>query len=349
MKLGLLMTLVLICYSVLVHAQKADLYVKSGEKALFLEHKVAPKESFFSIGRLYNVHPRHIASFNKVDINKGLQIDQRIRIPLTDTNFTQKGNSGTPVYFKPVSAMTLTEVSHLHQNVSAASLKAWNGLSGEQVKKDAKLIVGFLLSKEMPAVTIRTKPVVEEKPDTKPVPPEVAAVKKEPVEPVVEPVVTPEIKQPEVKQPEKVVERPVQQQRHPGRRHVDVDDACGVALEQVGRRQQQADHQPGHCQRQRCAPAPGKQPAGCGVQACWVGRPLPTRPGGLATGQMGAERGQHPRPSAISVPTARPRPCPMRDSRFPCLGKAWPLPGMRRGVQRGVSGVPAGLKKARSM
>lgn len=209
MKLGLLMTLVLICYSVLVHAQKADLYVKSGEKALFLEHKVAPKESFFSIGRLYNVHPRHIASFNKVDINKGLQIDQRIRIPLTDTNFTQKGNSGTPVYFKPVSAMTLTEVSHLHQNVSAASLKAWNGLSGEQVKKDAKLIVGFLLSKEMPAVTIRTKPVVEEKPDTKPVPPEVAAVKKEPVEPVVEPVVTPEIKQPEVKQPEKVVERPV--------------------------------------------------------------------------------------------------------------------------------------------
>ena len=98
MKHGLLMILVLICSSFLMQAQKADLYVKAGEKTLFLEHKVAPKESFFSIGRLYNVHPRHIASFNKADINKGLQIDQRIRIPLTDTNFTQKGNSGTPVY-----------------------------------------------------------------------------------------------------------------------------------------------------------------------------------------------------------------------------------------------------------
>ena len=214
MKHNILLFLVLIISPVLLQAQKADLYVKAGEKSLFLEHKVAPKESFFSIGRLYNVHPRHIASFNKIDINKGLQIDQRIRIPLTDTNFTQKGNSGTPVYFKPVSAMALTEVSRAHNNVSSASLKAWNGLSGDQVKKDTKLIIGFLLSKEMPSVTIKSKPVTEEKTEAKPVPPVVAEVKKEPVEPVADPVPAPEVrqpetKQPEVKQPEKVVERPV--------------------------------------------------------------------------------------------------------------------------------------------
>lgn len=214
MKHSLLLLLVLIISPVLLQAQRADLYVKAGEKSLFLEHKVAPKESFFSIGRLYNVHPRHIALFNKVDINKGLQIDQRIRIPLSDTNFTQKGNSGTPVFFKPASAMTLTEVSRIHNNVSAVSLKSWNGLSGDQVKKDTKLIIGFLLSKEMPSVTIKTKPVAEEKTEAKPVPPVVTEEKKEPVAPVADPVPAPEVKQaetkqPEVKQPEKVVERPV--------------------------------------------------------------------------------------------------------------------------------------------
>ena len=81
-------------------AQKGDLLVKNGDKGLFLEHKVVAKESFFSVGRLYNVHPKFIASFNNLDMGKGLQIDQKLRIPLTDTNFTQKGNSGTPVYYK---------------------------------------------------------------------------------------------------------------------------------------------------------------------------------------------------------------------------------------------------------
>lgn len=204
MKYGILMILALVSTSFLLQAQKGELYVKQGEKDLCLDHKVAPKESFFSIGRLYNIHPRHIAAFNKLDFSKGLQIDQHIRIPLTDTNFTQKGNSGTPVYFKPSSAMSLAAVSKENKNVSAASLRAWNGLSGDQAKKDSKLIIGFLLSKEMPSVTIKAKPVSpsEEKPENKPAPPVVAEEKKEPVKPVEQPVVAPEVKQPEVKQPE---------------------------------------------------------------------------------------------------------------------------------------------------
>ncbi len=218
MKNGILIVLVLLFSSFLLQAQKADLYVKSGEKDLCLEHKVAPKESFFSIGRLYNVHPRHIASYNKLDINKGLQIDQRLRIPLSDTNFTQKGNSGTPVYFKPAAGMALSEISRGHNNVPASTLKSWNGLASDQVKKDSKLIIGFLLSKEMPSVTIKTKPlpVAEEKVETKPLPPVQVEEKKEPVKPaVVEPAPQPVtkqpevVKQPEIRQPEKKEEKPV--------------------------------------------------------------------------------------------------------------------------------------------
>src|SRR5258705_9697361 len=81
-------------------AQKADLLIKSSDKGLYLEHKVVAKESFYSVGRLYNVSPKSIASFNKLDMTKGLFIDQKIRVPLTDTNFTQNGNKGTAVYYK---------------------------------------------------------------------------------------------------------------------------------------------------------------------------------------------------------------------------------------------------------
>ena len=76
-----------------------DLVVKSGSKGLYLEHKVAAKEGLFPIGRMYNVHPRHIANFNGIDFNKGLAIGQQINIPLTDTNFKQNVNKGVPVYY----------------------------------------------------------------------------------------------------------------------------------------------------------------------------------------------------------------------------------------------------------
>ena len=40
-------------------AQTEDLLVRSGDKGLFLEHKLTPKENFYSIGRLFNVPPKY--------------------------------------------------------------------------------------------------------------------------------------------------------------------------------------------------------------------------------------------------------------------------------------------------
>ena len=76
-----------------------ELLIKKGSKGLYLDHNVAPKEGLYSIGRLYNVHPKFIAAYNRIDLNKGLNIGQVIHIPLTDTNFTQKTNKGIPVYY----------------------------------------------------------------------------------------------------------------------------------------------------------------------------------------------------------------------------------------------------------
>ena len=169
MKLLILSLFITLLHSVSAFSQKNDLWIKNGDNGLYLEHKVVAKESFFSVGHLYNVHPRHIALYNRLDMTKGLLIDQKLRIPLTDTNFTQKGNSGTPVYYKAADIISLADVSKGNNNVSVSSLKGWNNLPEDNVKKDAKLIIGFLLSKEMPSVTIKTKvsePVVkkEEKP-----------------------------------------------------------------------------------------------------------------------------------------------------------------------------------------
>lgn len=144
-------------------AQKGELVVKSSDKGLYLEHKVVARETYYSIGRLYNLHPRSIATFNKLDMNKGLNIDQKIRIPLLDTNFAQSGNSGTPVYYKVGENEGLMAVSKKNNNVLLSNLRAWNNLSGEMLKKDARLIVGFLMSKEMKSVTITPSATVEDK------------------------------------------------------------------------------------------------------------------------------------------------------------------------------------------
>lgn len=184
-------------------AQQPELLVKSGDKGLYVEHKIAPKESFFAVSRKYNVHPRTIAVYNKLDYNKGLVIGQTIRIPLSDTNFTQKGNSGTPLYYKVGEGEGLMKVSSLYRDVKLETLRGWNNLADNSVSPGKKLVVGFLVSKGMPSVTItpkvapvneavktdppKTEPVAEvvknDPPKTEPVqndPPKTEPVKTEP-------------------------------------------------------------------------------------------------------------------------------------------------------------------------
>ena len=141
-----------------------DLVVKSGSKGLYLEHKVAPKEGLFPIGRLYNVHPRHIANFNGIDFNKGLAIGQLINVPLTDTNFKQTVNTGVPIYYNVTGNESLANIS-VKSKAQINNLRAWNDLAADNVSSGKKLIVGFLISNELKdkVVTITPKtPVAEE-------------------------------------------------------------------------------------------------------------------------------------------------------------------------------------------
>lgn len=135
----------------LILAQSGELWVKNSDKGLYLEHKVMPKEGLFPLGRLYNVHPRHIANFNGLDFNKGLVLGQLIKIPLTDTNFNQKTNAGVPVYYKVGEKEGLMKVSTVHNKVLLENLRSWNKLESDNINFGSILVIGFLVSKEMKA------------------------------------------------------------------------------------------------------------------------------------------------------------------------------------------------------
>lgn len=143
---------------------QSDLIVRSGEKGLHLTHTVSPKESFYSIGRLYNIPPKDIASYNSIDMAKGLEIGQTIQIPLT-TNFSQTTAAGTPVYYVVGEGEGLYRVSVKNGNVLMASLRTWNNLATDALNPGQKLIVGYVLKE---GNTTTTAQVPEVKPEVVP-------------------------------------------------------------------------------------------------------------------------------------------------------------------------------------
>lgn len=181
-----------------VSAQNKPLVIEGASPNLYLTHTVAPKENYYSIGRLYNVSPKEIAPFNKLELEKGLSLGQVIKIPINN-NFSQDGVAApdealVPLYHVVKEKEGLYRVSVTYNKLPLETLKKWNNISGESVSNGTKLIVGYLkVKKELsalssaarqPAVAVAPateKPkaeVVKKEPEKKP---EVKTVKEEPV------------------------------------------------------------------------------------------------------------------------------------------------------------------------
>ncbi len=118
-----------------------QLVIQNNERGLHLKHTVVPKENFYSIGRLYNISPKDIASFNSLDINLGLNSEQVILIPLTAANFSQNNDKGTPVYYVVGDREGLYRVSVNNNNVLMANLRKWNNISDDNITAGSRLIV----------------------------------------------------------------------------------------------------------------------------------------------------------------------------------------------------------------
>jgi LysM repeat protein len=180
-----------------------NLLVHHSEKGLYVEHKVVPKESFFSVGRLYAIPPKDIAAYNNLDMNKGLIVGQVIKVPLTDVNFSQTTDAGKAVYYEVGAKEGLYRVSLKNNNVLMANLRKWNGLKNDNIKTGEKLIVGYITgeTKENPIAVTKEQtkdPIIKQETE------EVKPVAKKP-EPVVE-------KKTEEVKPQPIETKPVQTQ-----------------------------------------------------------------------------------------------------------------------------------------
>ena len=136
-----------------VSAQNATLEVEGVAPALYIKHTVAPKENYYSIGRIYNISPREIAPFNNLDMEKGLNLNQEIKIPLSQSNFLQEGSGFgdevlVPVYHTVKGQEGLYRVSVNYNKVPVETIMKWNNLSSNTVPTGTRLIVGYLKVKK---------------------------------------------------------------------------------------------------------------------------------------------------------------------------------------------------------
>lgn len=123
-----------------------ELLIQNSNKGFYITHTVQSKENFYSIGRLYSIAPKEIATYNSLDMNNGLNVGQQVMIPLTATNFTQTTTANIPVYYKVGDKEGLYRVSLKNNNVLMATLRKYNNLSSDAISAGQKLIVGYVKS-----------------------------------------------------------------------------------------------------------------------------------------------------------------------------------------------------------
>lgn len=127
-----------------------NLSVEGTAPDLYVTHKVAPKENFYSIARLYNQPPKSIASYNEIAMEKGLTIGQPLKIPVNSQNFDSSGSSKAGETLSPLTHIvakseTIFKISR-DLNVNAQSIRKWNNLSSDNIAPGTPLIIGYLKS-----------------------------------------------------------------------------------------------------------------------------------------------------------------------------------------------------------
>ncbi|WP_336517709.1 LysM peptidoglycan-binding domain-containing protein [Pollutibacter soli] len=136
-----------------IFAQSSPLQAHLEGGKPYLLHTVVAKENWYSIGRLYNISPKDIAPFNGTSLDKGLSIGQTVKIPLVAANFIQSGQPGAdevavPVVHNVKEKENLYRIGQQYNKVGIDQLRAWNGLSGDEVSKDLPLVIGYLKVKK---------------------------------------------------------------------------------------------------------------------------------------------------------------------------------------------------------
>lgn len=130
-------------------AQQNNLEIIGTGSSIYIEHVVTPKENFYSVGRMFNISPKELATFNHLHFESGLTIGQVLKIPLDKNNFTQEeiaqpNEALIPVYHTVVAGETLYRLGVNYNKVPLSSLKKWNHLVSDELSVGHPMIIGFL-------------------------------------------------------------------------------------------------------------------------------------------------------------------------------------------------------------
>ncbi|UYQ93985.1 LysM peptidoglycan-binding domain-containing protein [Chitinophaga horti] len=165
---------VLLTCSTPLFAQDTLLVQGSGPD-LHVVHTVKKGENFYSLSRAYGLPPKEIAAKNHISMEQGLQLGQKINIPLSKTNFSQgkdiPATGYRPVYHVVTEKETLYRISTNYNKVAIDNIRQWNNFSGDGVKKDAYLVVGWVKGAGAAPVMAKATPAATAAPATPVAPP----------------------------------------------------------------------------------------------------------------------------------------------------------------------------------
>lgn len=155
-----LILLTFLFFSVSVLKAQDKLMIVGVSPEIYLTHTVQPKETWYSLGRMYNLSPKEIAAFNHTSMSNTLKIEQEIKIPLQDANFSQDGRKAAdevlvPVYHTLQEKEWMYRLSVNYNKVPIENLEKWNQISNDQLRPGMDLIVGYL--KVKPALSALAK------------------------------------------------------------------------------------------------------------------------------------------------------------------------------------------------
>lgn len=127
---------------------QSDMTVQGTSPDLYLLHTVQPKETWYAIGRIYNVPAKEIATLSGVTMDK-LNIGQQLKVPLSAHNFSQDGKRNADELFVPVYHIVqekewMYRISQNHNKIPIETLESWNSVTNDHLQVGMKLIVGYL-------------------------------------------------------------------------------------------------------------------------------------------------------------------------------------------------------------
>ena len=158
----ILIVLAVLISSIRGSAQKAGFNVEGIAPGMYVSHTVLPKETLYSLGRIYNLPPAIIADFNGSTLQTGLKIGQVVKVPLTEQNFDQQGKKQdgetlVPVYHVVANGETLFKIGNNYNKVPLTTVKEWNNLNSDNVTAGKALIIGYLKVKNELVAGLKTR------------------------------------------------------------------------------------------------------------------------------------------------------------------------------------------------